>query len=57
LLSLPPTVYVVDHVPFLVRGRTDLPVILLSAMVLTLTAAYSAGRRAGSLRPMAALRR
>jgi len=57
LLSLPPTVYVVDHVPFLVRGRTDLPVILLSAMVLTLTAAYSAGKRASSLRPMAALRR
>lgn len=57
LLSLPPTVYVVDHVPFLVRGRRDLPVILLSAMVLTLTAAYSAGKRASSLCPMAALRR
>ncbi len=54
LLPLPDRVYIVDYVPFLLRFDTDLPVILLSSLVLTLLAALSAGKKAGAMRATSA---
>ena len=57
IIPLPDRVYVLDYLPFLVRLESDFPIILLSTLTLTLTAAYSASKRASALRPVAALRR
>lgn len=57
VLRLPPSVYVVDYVPFSLRPLTDLPMILFATLALTLLAALTTGNRASKLQPVEALRR
>ncbi len=56
LLRLPGDVYIVDHVPFLVRGF-DLAVVLASTVAVTLLAAFVGARRVGAISPIEAIRR
>ena len=55
LFPLQDGVYVVDYVPFLLRFDTDLPVILVSSMVVAMLASFSAGKKAGAILPVSAL--
>jgi lipoprotein-releasing system permease protein len=55
LLGLPGRVYVVDHVPFLLRGG-DLALVLAATLVVTLLCASLAARRAAAVDPVEALR-
>lgn len=55
VLSLPPDVYHVDYVPFLVRGR-DVLVVLVSTVVFTGAASLLSARKASRLDPVEAMR-
>jgi lipoprotein-releasing system permease protein len=56
VLSLPEQVYFLDYVPFLVRFR-DVAWIVGATLVLTLSSALVASRRASTLSPVEALRK
>ena len=56
LIRLPGDVYIVDHVPFLVRG-SDVAVVVLASAVVALLATAAGSRTVGSLDPVEALRR
>ena len=55
VLSLPSDVYIVDYVPFLVRGR-DVLVVVTSTIVFTGAASLLSARRASRLDPVEAMR-
>ena len=55
LISTPSDVYVVDYVPFLVRG-TDVFVVLVVTVLFTAAAAVIGARKASLLRPVEAMR-
>ncbi len=55
VLSLPPDVYHVDYVPFLVRGW-DVLVVLVSTVVFTGAASLLSARKASRLNPVEAMR-
>ena len=55
VLSLPSDVYIVDYVPFMVRGE-DLYVVLLSTIFFTGAAALLGARKASRLDPVEAMR-
>ena len=55
VLSLPSDVYIVDYVPFLVRGR-DVLVVVASTIVFTGAASLLSARRASRLDPVEAMR-
>ena len=56
VLRLPGSVYIVDHLPFLVRP-SEVAYVLLCTFVFTVTAARLAARRASELDPVEALRK
>ena len=55
VLSLPSDVYIVDYVPFLVRGR-DVLVVVVSTIVFTGAASLLSARKASRLDPVQAMR-
>lgn len=55
VLSLPSDVYIVDYVPFLVRGR-DVLIVVVSTVVFTGAASLLGARRASRLDPVEAMR-
>ncbi len=55
VLSLPSDVYIVDYVPFLVRGR-DVLVVVVATIVFTGAASLLSARRASRLDPVEAMR-
>ena len=55
VLSLPTDVYIVDYVPFLVRGR-DVLVVVVSTIVFTGAASLLSARKASRLDPVEAMR-
>ncbi len=55
VISLPSDVYIVDYVPFLVRGR-DVLVVFLSTVIFTGAASLLSARRASRLDPVEAMR-
>ena len=55
VLSLPSDVYIVDYVPFMVRGR-DVLVVVASTIVFTGAASLLSARRASRLDPVEAMR-
>ena len=55
ILSLPTDVYIVDYVPFLVRGR-DVLVVVVSTIVFTGAASLLSARKASRLDPVEAMR-
>jgi lipoprotein-releasing system permease protein len=57
LIALPEQVYIVDFVPFRLRLAPDLLPIFLATLVLTLSAARTAGNGASKLSPVEAMRR
>lgn len=56
LIRLPGDVYIVDHVPFLVRG-SDVAVVVVASAVVALLATAAGSRTVGTLDPVEALRR
>jgi lipoprotein-releasing system permease protein len=56
LIRLPGDVYIVDHVPFLVRSA-DVAVVVLASAVVALVATLAGSRTVGTLDPVEALRR
>jgi lipoprotein-releasing system permease protein len=56
VIRLPGDVYIVDHVPFLVRG-VDVAVVVLASVVVALVATLAGSRTVGTLDPVEALRR
>ena len=55
VLSLPTDVYIVDYVPFLVRGR-DVLIVVVSTIVFTGAASLLSARKASRLDPVEAMR-
>jgi lipoprotein-releasing system permease protein len=56
LIRLPGDVYIVDHVPFLVRA-SDVAVVVAASAVVALVATVAGSRTVGTLDPVEALRR